>query len=143
MDAAAAAAAASATALTGDLGGFGAGSGISSLARGVASASEAGFMVVSTGGSSGLTVRGLRLVGGVDGGRGAGRASGVLGSGVGSSCSGATVSVIPLRDEMLYPVTSWSSSSSSSTTPSSSSRTTEFRPLNEYPSNTSSRSLGG
>ena len=60
--------------------------------RGVASATEVGFIVVLTGGSLGLRIRGLPLAGGVDGGRGAGHASGVLGLGVGSSFSGATTS---------------------------------------------------
>ena len=55
------AAAVRATALSGDMGTVGAGPGESSLVREVASANEAGLADVSTGGSSGLVMTGLRL----------------------------------------------------------------------------------
>ena len=55
------AAAVRATALSGDMGTVGAGPGESSLAREVASANEAGLANVSTGGSLGLVMTGLRL----------------------------------------------------------------------------------
>ena len=91
--------------------------------HGVASATEAGFIAVMTGRSSGLRIRGLPLAEGMDGGRGAGCASRVLGSGMGSSFLGATTSMmaIPLSlDNMLWLVTSWSYSPSSSSETSSS-----------------------
>jgi hypothetical protein len=76
-----AAVAASATALTGSMGGLKAGVGISSLARRAASATEAGFMVVSTGGCLGFERWRAYLVGRVDGGPGD-RTSGVFGLGI-------------------------------------------------------------
>ena len=91
--------------------------------HGVASATEAGFIVVLTGRNSGLRIRELPLAEGMDGGRGAGHALGVLGLGMGSLFLGATTSVmaIPLSlDNMLWLVTSWSYSPSSSSETSSS-----------------------